>query len=47
MIVKQGKKFVIKSEDGSKVLGTYATEAEARKRLGQIEFFKNAKKGKG
>lgn len=44
MIIKQGDKFVIKSEDGSKTLGTYATKEEAEKRLKQIEMFKAMKK---
>lgn len=44
MIVKQGTKYVIKSEDGSKVLGTYDSKEQAVKRLRQIEFFRN--KGK-
>lgn len=43
MIVKQGGKFVVKSADGTRVLGTYATIEEAKKRLAQVEFFK----GKG
>lgn len=41
MIVKVGDKFVIKSEDGSKTLGTYTTKEEAEKRLKQIEYFKH------
>ena len=40
MIVKQGGKYVVKSADGSKTLGTYDDEEEAKKRLAQIEFFK-------
>lgn len=40
MIVKQGSKYVVKSEDGTKHLGTYDSEDEAKKRLRQIEFFK-------
>lgn len=47
MIRKEGEKYVIKSEDGSKTLGTYATREEAEKRLREIEYFKNnPKKGK-
>ena len=34
-----GEKWVIFSKEGKK-LGTFATEAEAKKRLQQIEFFK-------
>lgn len=44
MIVKEGKKYVVKSEDGSKTLGTYHTRSEAKKRLMQIEYFKHQKK---
>ena len=43
MIIKQGDKWVIKSADGSKVLGTYDTKEEALKRLAQIEWFKKNK----
>lgn len=46
MIRKQGDKYVILSHDGKKKLGEYSTEAEAKKRLQQIEMFKHmAKKG--
>lgn len=41
MILKEGDKYVIKSEDGSKTLGTYATREEAEKRLREIEYFKH------
>jgi len=44
MILKQGEKYIIKSEDGKKTLGTYDTREEAEKRLKQIEYFKNVKK---
>jgi len=44
MIRKQGKKYVVKSHDGSKVLGTYGSKSAAVKRLRQIEYFKH--KGK-
>jgi hypothetical protein len=40
-IVKQGSKFVILSKDGSKKLGEYDNEKDAKDRLRQIEFFKN------
>ena len=43
MVVKQGSKFVVKSE-GGKVLGTYRSRKAAERRLRQIEYFKNAKK---
>ena len=39
-IVKQGSKFVILSKDGSKKLGEYDNEKDAKDRLRQIEFFK-------
>lgn len=42
MIIKQGSKYIIKSHKG-KTLGTFATRAEAVKRLRQIEFFKHVK----
>ena len=40
MIIKKGSKYIIKSESG-KELGTYDTEEQAKKRLRQIEYFKN------
>ncbi len=41
-IVKQGDKWYVKSEDGSKNLGgPYDTEEEAKKRLQQVEYFKH------
>lgn len=40
-IVKQGSKFVILSKDGSKKLGEYDNEKDAKDRLRQIEFFKS------
>ena len=40
MIRREGDKWVIYSEDGSKKLGEYDSEAEARKRLAEIEMFK-------
>lgn len=43
MIVKQGDKYVVKSEDGTKKLGgPYDTRAEALTRLAQVEHFKHA-----
>lgn len=44
MIVKENGKYHVKSEDGTKHLGTYATRGEAKKRLMQIEYFKHHKK---
>ena len=46
MVVKQGSEYVIKSSDGTKVLGTYKTKKEALDRLREIEFFKHLKKKK-
>jgi hypothetical protein len=43
MIVKQGSKYVVKSHDGKKNLGSYRTRDAAKKRLRQIEFFKRSK----
>ncbi len=43
MIVKEGNKFVVKSHDGKKKLGEYATKAEAETRLKQVEVFKRLK----
>lgn len=40
MIVKSGDKWVVKSKDGKKELGSYDTEDEAKKRLAQIEAIK-------
>lgn len=39
-IVKKGSKYQVQSEKG-KNMGTYNTKKEAKKRLGQIEYFKN------
>lgn len=40
MIKKVNSEYCVFSEDGSKKLGCYSTEAEAKKRLGQVEHFK-------
>lgn len=48
MIKKSGKKYKVMSESG-KLLGEYTSLAAAKKRLGQIEYFKHKdsnKKGK-
>lgn len=45
MIRHQGSRWVLYSEDGSKVLGKYPTKAAALKRERQILWFKH-KKGK-
>ena len=46
MIIKQGSKFVLKSKDGSKTLGTFDTKEQAVKRVKQINFFKYLDKRK-
>jgi hypothetical protein len=46
MIIKQGSKFVVKSRDGSKTLGTFDTKEQAVKREKQINFFKHLDKRK-
>tara|TARA_R100000406_G_scaffold29183_1_gene18803 strand:+ start:768 stop:914 length:147 start_codon:yes stop_codon:yes gene_type:complete len=46
MIIKQGSKFVLKSKDGSKTLGTFDTRDQAVKREKQINFFKYLSKRK-
>lgn len=45
MVVKEGEKYVIRSEKG-KHLGDYPTKEEAERRLKQIEYFKHMTKGK-
>ena len=47
MIKKRGSKYVVLSEKSGRSFGTYATRAEAERRLRQIEFFKHLKRGKG
>ncbi len=42
-IVKRGDQWCVVSEDGSKNLGCKSSEAGARKRLQQVEFFKHRK----
>ena len=45
IIEQRGDKWVIVSEkDPNKILGTFATEEEAKKRLKQIEAFNNVDK---
>lgn len=41
MIRKEGNKYCIYSEDGSKKLGEYPSKEAAEKRLKQIEYFKH------
>jgi hypothetical protein len=43
MIVKDGKKFVVKSESGKKRLSKPESKKKAVKRLQQIEYFKHKK----
>lgn len=44
MIVKTKKGYVVKSEDGSKVLGgPYESKEQAITRLRQVEYFKRMK----
>ncbi len=40
MIVKEGNRWVVRSESG-RAMGSYATRAEAEKRLKQVEMFKH------
>ena len=40
MIVRERGKFVVKSEDGSRRFGSYDSEEEAKKRLAEVEMFK-------
>lgn len=41
MIKKSGGSYTVKSQSGSKKLGTYKTKGEAVKRLKQVEYFKS------
>lgn len=41
IIVKSGDKFLVKTEDGSKVLGTHSYKKKAEKQLAAIEISKN------
>jgi hypothetical protein len=43
MIVKEGEKYVVKSHDGEKNLGSYKSHEAAQKRLQQVEYFKHVK----
>jgi len=46
-VIKKIKgKYVVLSETTGRSFGTYKTEAEAKKRLQQIEFFKHLKEKK-
>ena len=46
MIIKQNNKYILKSKDGTKTLGSFKTKEEAIKREKQINFFKALKKEK-
>lgn len=43
MIVKRGKKYLVKSSDGKQTLGTHDNEGDAQAQLSAIEF---AQKGR-
>lgn len=47
MFKKIGSKWYVLSEKTGKNLGSYGTHKEAKKRLGQVEFFKRLKQTKG
>lgn len=47
MIKKIGAKWYVLSEKTRKSLGSYRTHKEAKKRLGQVEFFKSLKQTRG
>lgn len=42
-IVRRGTQYCVTSEDGSRNFGCFATRAEAERRLGQVESFKDEK----
>ena len=44
MIHKIGNKWVLKTYDGKKTLGTYDTKEEAEKRERQVQYFKHVGK---
>lgn len=43
-IKKEGNKFVLRSKDGKKKLGTFDSRKAAEKREREINFFKNKMK---
>ena len=47
MLKKIGAKWYVLSEKTGKNLGSYNTKNEAKKRLGQVEFFKRLKQTRG
>lgn len=44
MIRKKGSQYVLKSKDGTKTLGTFASREAAQKRERQIQYFKHRSK---
>ncbi len=46
MIAKEGSRYVLRSKDGSKVLGRFPTRAAAEKREQEIRRIKAAKAGR-
>lgn len=46
MIVKQGDKYLVKTENGKQVLGTHSSHASALEQLRAIEASKHARGGK-
>ena len=45
MIVKQGNRYVVKSEKTGRNLSKPVSKAKAEKRLAQVEYFKHAGHG--
>lgn len=45
MIVKSGKRYVVKNKSGTKRLSKPTSKAKAVKRLRQIEYFKHRRNG--
>lgn len=43
MVVKEKGGYSVKSEDGKHLGGPYHSEDQAKKRLAQVEMFKNMK----
>lgn len=41
MIRKENNQWVVRSEDGKKVLGKFPTKKKAKERLREIEYFKS------
>lgn len=44
MIVRQGRKWFVKSEGGKNLGGPYSSKAAAEHRLRQVEYFKHKEK---